>query len=940
MVHDMYRFILQSRSIIEQAPLQIYCSSLIFAPAQSTIRTQFKHYLPDWIRKFPKVQEDWSPLLQTLEGHSDWTNDIAFSVDGGMAASASNDHTIRLWDTVTGSTQALLEGHTASVKAVSYSPDGRLLASGSNDYTVRLWNPNTGAESGVLRGHTALINAIAFDPRGGLLTSVSNDKSVRIWDLKKMSCRHSLLGHTNWVNDVAYSPDGSTLATVAGDTTIRLWNLEKAELDCKLRGVKGGMGWLNCVSVSRKNLLAAGSANGKIYLWDLSKKSQIGVFCGHTSGINVVTFSYEEDVLVSGSNDCTVRLWQTAQYRAMATLERHTGGVMGVAASPRESLIASVSADGTVRFWDTANRLTSTHPERPKEPVAAVNISPDGQWAASIYRNNTGHIWNMSTESPLNVLIEAPPSTEFAEAPSIFLSRPFPECPDIPWSHKVAFTSNSKKLAVTWAEPIVYHWEMADDDTTWSHVGFEAGEVFPVLNVVFAPNNRFLASQSTDLVVRLWDIASGNILTTLSGHRDAVSTFCFSPCSHYLAVGSLDGSIYVWEIIPVNIHTTFVGHSASVISLKFSSDSQYLLSGSTGSTARLWKLTERKFKKILWVGDEMSIKTVGFLDYDTLAFAISECGKIITWQISNAERKILLGGNCAIVSPARSTFGWLNWRANVFCLRDRSGESKKDWNVQAIQSTDKKDVIFTSIIFSTGDTIVALVQDDDRIQILSTISHFEYCTIDMSRGKIKEKSPTQMRQEKINGKNPMRIRLSRRPKEPSLIVKFSPWSDRLACVSQNFVYIWDPRTGICHNTLAHDDRVNCIAFSPNGDEIASTSNDGTIRLWEVATGLLKSTMVINGTRSAVFLGNGLFSSAPNNRELAVKREVMTVTHRPLFVSNPWINYRKKNLIWLPVEYRATCSAVNKDTLVMGHGSGESTTIEFNTRQIPDYFLLP
>src|SRR5437667_331846 len=70
-IHDVGRFAVYNRSIIEQAPLQLYCSALIFAPEKSIIRETFEKYIPTWIQRKPKVQAHWSAALQTLEGHSD-----------------------------------------------------------------------------------------------------------------------------------------------------------------------------------------------------------------------------------------------------------------------------------------------------------------------------------------------------------------------------------------------------------------------------------------------------------------------------------------------------------------------------------------------------------------------------------------------------------------------------------------------------------------------------------------------------------------------------------------------------------------------------------------------------------------------------------------------------------------------------------------------------
>src|SRR2546430_17338912 len=79
MIHDAKRFILSYRSIIEEAPLQLYYSALIFSPKKSEIRRYFWDQTPCWVMSLPIVEEHWNSFLQALEGHSDGVSTLAFS---------------------------------------------------------------------------------------------------------------------------------------------------------------------------------------------------------------------------------------------------------------------------------------------------------------------------------------------------------------------------------------------------------------------------------------------------------------------------------------------------------------------------------------------------------------------------------------------------------------------------------------------------------------------------------------------------------------------------------------------------------------------------------------------------------------------------------------------------------------------------------------------
>ncbi|SIO59279.1 WD40 repeat [Singulisphaera sp. GP187] len=171
-------------------------------------------------------------IQQVLQGHQGFIYCLAFSRDGRLVATGSEDDTARVWEVRTGRPVGPPLPHGASVISVAFSPDGSTLLTGCNDQTARLWSLPTGRTIGPPLEHQGKVSAVSFHPSGRSFLTGSYDRSVRRWETPRP-----------WVDDVerirsrAQGLTGITLGPEA-DPSERgnildehTWRLERRLLD-------------------------------------------------------------------------------------------------------------------------------------------------------------------------------------------------------------------------------------------------------------------------------------------------------------------------------------------------------------------------------------------------------------------------------------------------------------------------------------------------------------------------------------------------------------------------------------------------------------------------------------------------------------------------------------------------------------------------------------
>jgi WD40 repeat protein len=282
-----------------------------------------------------------------------------------------------------------LEGHEKDVTTVMFSPDGKMLASGSADGTVRLWDVETGKQKKMLVIDNVTIISFAFGRNGKTLATGNGGSSLILWDIAKEERLKSFPAQKYGVRCVAISAD-QTLLVSAGSKSIAVWSLE--DLKKVAEYPREIYVWSVAVSQNSNQIAFAGQSLG-VGLLNI-KTGKVVQLYNHNNWVNSVVF-FGDDLLASGSDDGSIILWDVAVNKEKARLLGHKAEVRSVVFSTDGKLLASASADGMVKLWNVLTCKEATTFRADEGWLRSVALSPDGKYLASGGRDKNVKLWRL-----------------------------------------------------------------------------------------------------------------------------------------------------------------------------------------------------------------------------------------------------------------------------------------------------------------------------------------------------------------------------------------------------------------------------------------------------------------------------------------------------------------------------------------------------------------
>lgn len=600
--------------------------------------------------------------------HSDVVYGVSFSPDGQTIASASGDHTVKLWN-LDGSLRKTLEGHRDEVRQIKFSPDGNTLASASADRTVKLWNSD-GTFRQTLAGHTNTVYSIAFSPDNEIIASASIDGTIKLWDRDgallhtlngQSSVSHNVSHHARTnshhsskslggVRYVSFSPDGQTIAAASGNT-IQLWS-RTGKL---LKTITGYKQLVLSVNFSPDGqMLAASSEDGTIQFLKLDGTSLAKFY--EDNIVHQVKFSPDGNTIASVGGDTIVKLWKNPDggRSLLQAFHGHQNGVYDISFSPDGQMIASASADGTVRVWQPNGISLQTLHEHRGDVYDPV-FSPDGKIMASVGADNVVKLWQPNG-TPIKTLkghtglihnlAFSPDSQILASASWDGTAKLWTRNGTLTKTLKghtgrvygVSFSPDGEMLTTASGDGTIKTWNRRGNliKTLWGHTDV-------IHSVSFSPDGKLMVSASHDKTMRLWS-RDGRLIRILRGHTNWVHDVAFSPDGQIIASASHDRMVKLWNLHGTLLYT-LKGHTDKVLGITFSPDGQTVASSSEDRTVRLWRTDGTPITILRGHGD--TIHAINFSpDGNTLSSASND-NTVILWNLENLnDLEGLLATSC------------------------------------------------------------------------------------------------------------------------------------------------------------------------------------------------------------------------------------------------------------------------------------------------------
>jgi WD40 repeat protein/serine/threonine protein kinase/DNA-binding LacI/PurR family transcriptional regulator len=514
------------------------------------------------------------------------------------AGSSPTDHSMILWDASTGEELGRFEGHTDRVYTVAFSPDGTLAASGSQDSTVIIWNVadrsivhHLGA--GNSAGHDLDVWNVKFTPDGTKLVSGDSGGHIFVWDVATGEVISDFDNiHSGHVEDIDFSEDGRLVLTGSVDNYVKVWDLATGEI---LEEFKSDSFVLGVRFLLDEQSAVSSDYGGNIIFWDFesNERARQIIIDNATPIRGGLALSADAQTLIVGDDLGNILFFNIASQsdRPFRVFSGHDAGISRLALSPDESELVSTSFDQSLIIWDLQGRGAEISRISTSLPVRNSVLSPNGEFIAATLEDGSVQLW----------------TTADSQAGQVFEGQYL----------SVAFSPDGRLLAATSEDGSVTVWTLTDNAVlhhfTDNLAPLRALAFSPDGSLLAAGGGQVQVSESrpVDNSITLWQISDGTVQHRFDAHTAAVRSLVFSPDGSNLLSSSDDSSLILWNVEMGSFVRRYTGHSDTVWSASFSPDGSQFISGSSDTSIILWDTTTGEFIRQL-SGHNTPVRAVAF----------------------------------------------------------------------------------------------------------------------------------------------------------------------------------------------------------------------------------------------------------------------------------------------------------------------------------------
>lgn len=601
-----------------------------------------------------------------------WVRDIEFSPDGNQLAVATTTG-IWIYDSYTGKQINRFEGYMGGANAISYSQNGQLLAAAHQDLTIRLWEPTSKNQKEpipALRGHKDKIYAVTFssDGKSSMLASASADKTIRLWDPHTLTDDERLIAilpYKDAVRTVAFSFDNRMLAGGSDDGIIQVWDAGTGD---RIYEFTEHTDSVQSVHFSRNRTeLVSASLDGNVLLWSLvGEGGRLHSPIQHNASVYAAKFSPDGNTFATGSADKLIRLWDTNTTKHTLTFIGHKDSVSNIDFSPDGSTLVSASPDGRILLWDTIGARTRIEISEHTGGIKALAYTADNRIRAC----GTGldgklRLWDAGTSSELSLLSE---HTGLTQA--------------------VTFSNDGKTVVsggnedgTIFLSDVLKVLENNKGINNESLQTVLTGNAHGITALALSPAGTTLATGGADGRIHLLDVASRRELKVLKGAQGTITALTFAVDGTRLFSGEENGTIRQWNALTgEEVGTGYSTPLGAITALSYSLPNECLAAGDATGTIQFFDPATKRKKAREFFIPHSSITTLIFSDDGSSLVSGSENGTIIVWDINVGLLNTELQDNTSEEDKIIS-------RTNVLQERDITEKTSQQIAQKALKAT-------------------------------------------------------------------------------------------------------------------------------------------------------------------------------------------------------------------------------------------------------------